>query len=77
MEELVREIFFKCLEYGTNLSYVVNLEERNSRTFEDIERLVDVVKSLLARTLFEWSRIWGFTHCISMFDFLIFASSSL
>ena len=26
MEELVGEIFFKCLEYGTGLSYVVNLE---------------------------------------------------
>ena len=26
MEELVGEIFFKCLEYGAGLSYVVNLE---------------------------------------------------
>ena len=23
------------------------------------------------RTLFEWSRIWGLTHCISLFDFII------
>ena len=27
-------------------------------------------------TLFEWSCIWGFTHCISMSDFLISISSS-
>ena len=40
--------------------------ERNSRMFEDIERPVDLVKSLLVGTLFEWSRIWGFTHCASM-----------
>ena len=25
MEELVGETFFKCLEYGSSLSYVVNL----------------------------------------------------
>ena len=45
-------------------------KERNARTFEETERLVDFVKSLLLRTLFEWSRIWGFTHCHSLFDFL-------
>ena len=52
-------------------------EERSSQTFEDIERLVDLLKSLLAKTLFKWSRIWGFTHSISMFGFLISVSSSL
>ena len=31
--------------------------ECNSCTFDDIERLEDLVKSLLARTLFEWSHI--------------------
>ena len=25
---------------------------------------------LLVGTLFGWSRIWGFTQCISIFDFL-------
>ena len=51
--------------------------ERNSRMFEDIERPVDLVKSLLVGTLFEWSRIWGFTYCTSMSDFLISVSYSL
>ena len=45
-------------------------KERNAQTFEETERLVDCVKSLLLRTLFEWSRIWGFTHCHSLFEFL-------
>ena len=55
-------------------------KERNAghlRTFEDIERPIVLLKSLLARTLFEWSCNWGFTHFISMSDFLIFVSSSL
>ena len=45
-------------------------KECNARTFEETERLVDCVKSLLLRTLFEWSRIWGFTHWHSLFEFL-------
>ena len=45
-------------------------KERNARTFEDINRTVDLLKSLLTRNLFEWSRIWSFTHCTSLSDFL-------
>ena len=51
-------------------------KECNARTFEETERLVDCVKSLLLRTLFEWSRIWGFTHCHSLFELLNFVSLS-
>ena len=32
---------------------------------------------LLVGTLFGWSRIWGFTQCISIFDFLQSVSVSL
>ena len=46
-------------------------KKRNARTFENIERPIDLLKSSLARTLFEWSRIWGLTLCISLFDFII------
>ena len=46
-------------------------KECNAQTFEDIERPIDLLKTSLARTLFEWSRIWGFTHCISLSDFII------
>ena len=44
--------------------------ERNTCTFEDVEKFVDFLKSLLVGTLVGWSRIWGFTQCISIFDFL-------
>ena len=46
-------------------------KERNARTFEDIARPIDMLKNLLARTLFDWSCIWGLTHCSSLSNFLI------
>ena len=52
-------------------------KERNARTFEDIESPIDTLKTLLARTLFEWSRIWGLMHCSFLTDFLISISLSL
>ena len=36
-------------------------KERNAQTFKDTERPIDLLKTLLARTLFEWSRIWRLT----------------
>ena len=44
--------------------------ERNTRTFEDVEKSADFLKFLLVGTLFGWSRIWGFIQCISVFDFV-------
>ena len=52
-------------------------KERTAQTFEDIERPIDMLKNLLARTLFEWSCIWGLAHCSSLSDFLIFVRLSL
>ena len=52
-------------------------KERNAPTFEDIERPIELLKTSLARTLFEWSRIWGLMHCISMSDFLISVRSAI
>ena len=46
-------------------------KELNDQTFKDTECPIDLLKTSLARTLFEWSHIWGFTHCISLSDFLI------
>ena len=66
---------------GTHSSKVWNMvptclmwlvwKERNAQNFEDIERSIDMVKNLMARTLFEWSRIWGLTQCSSLSDFLL------
>ena len=52
-------------------------KERNARTFEDVESPIDKLKTLLARTLFEWSRIWGLTHCSALSDFRNSISLSL
>ena len=45
-------------------------KECNAQTFEPL-------KTSLARTLFEWSRIWGLTHCISLSGFLISLRSAI
>ena len=42
--------------------------ERNTRTYEDVEKSAEFLKSLLVGTLFGWSHIWGFTQ---VFSFLI------
>ena len=70
MEELFGKTVFKYLEYGTSLSDVVNLVGAQTCTFEDFERPLDLLKSLLVGTLFEWSRIRGYTCCTSIFEFL-------
>ena len=44
-------------------------QERNTRTFEDKERTLDHLKSLLFGTLFHWARIWGCMNCISLSKF--------
>lgn len=44
-------------------------KEQNSRIFKDLVKSIDQMKSLLIRTLFDWSRAWGFTHCTLIFDF--------
>ena len=44
-------------------------KEHNSLTFEDREGLLDQLKSLLICTLFDWSHVWGFTHCNYIFEF--------
>ena len=45
-------------------------KEQNTRTFEDVENSVYLLKSLLVGTLFGWSRIGGFTYYIFVFTFL-------
>ena len=45
--------------------------ERNCRSFEDKEKLLDELKVLCHRSLLEWSRCWGFTDCSSLFEFML------
>ena len=79
LEELVWEIPVKYLKYGSRIwaCYMWLLwHEHITHTFEDNERPLDLLKFLLFGTLFQWARIWGFTQCISIYDFLQSASFS-
>ena len=60
-------------------AYLMQLvwKEHNALTFEDIKRPIELLKTLLVRTLFEWSRIWGLTHFISLSGFLISPRSAI
>ena len=44
--------------------------ERNRRTFEDEEKIVVQLLEYCQRTLFEWSRCWGYLDCSTLLDFL-------
>ena len=45
--------------------------KQNTHTFEDKERHLSLLKSLLFGTLFQQARIWGFTQCLSILLFCI------
>ena len=65
-------IWFICLCHQRWLVW----QEHNSRTFEDKERTLNHLKSLLFGSLFLWARIWGCTNCISLSEFLASCSFS-
>ena len=44
--------------------------ERNWRAFEDEEKTVFQLLELCQRTLFDWSRCWGFSDCSTLTDFI-------
>ena len=72
--------------FGKHLSTIWNMvlaclmwlvwHEHNTHTFEDKERTLDHLKSLLFGTLFHWAHIWGCTNCISLSEFLVSISFS-
>jgi hypothetical protein len=45
-------------------------KERNSRTFENVEIAREDMATIFFLTLFEWSRVWWFTHSVSVSDFI-------
>ena len=47
--------------------------ERNWRSFEDTEQSLVQLQALCQKTLFDWSRCWGFLDCSTILEF----SSSL
>ena len=72
--------------FGKHLSTIWNMitaclmwlvwQKHNTRIFEDKERTLDHLKSLLFGTLFNCARIWGCTNCISLSEFLVSISFS-
>ena len=65
--------------FGKHLSITWNMvpaclmwlvcQERNNHIFEDNERPLDLLKSLLFGTVFWWACIWSFMQCISISNF--------
>jgi hypothetical protein len=45
-------------------------KERNQRTFEDVSRLDSQLLEGFIQTLFDWSRVWGFTTSASISVFM-------
>ena len=44
--------------------------ERNRWAFEDEEKSVVQLLEFCQKTLFDWSRCWGFSDCSSLSDFI-------
>ena len=45
--------------------------ERNRQSFEDEGKTVVQLLEFCQRTLFDWSRCWGFLDCSTLMDFLL------
>ena len=50
-------------------------KERNCRTFEDVSSSDSQLLACFASTLFDWSRVWGFTSSSNITDFISSLSS--
>ena len=46
-------------------------QARNNHTFEDIVRSIDLLKPILVGTFFKCGKIWDFTQCTSISEFLL------
>ena len=44
--------------------------EWNRHSFEDTEKTLEDLKDLCQRSLFDWSRYWGFTDCSLLPEFM-------
>jgi hypothetical protein len=49
--------------------------ERNSRIFEDILCSTDQILEKFASSLFDWSRVWGFSTANCVADFIVSLNS--
>ena len=44
--------------------------ERNRHSFEDTEKSLAQLQALCQKTLFDWSRCWGFSDCSTILEFI-------
>ena len=44
--------------------------EQNQQSFEDEGKTMVQLLEICQRTLFDWSRCWGFSDCSSLMDFI-------
>ena len=51
--------------------------ERNRRSFEDTEKSLVQLQALCQKTLFDWSRCWGFLECSTILEFISSLSIAL
>ena len=68
--ELVGEALVSDLEFSSVMHPLVYLEERNLRTFEDLDSSGDQMLASFSVILFDWSRVWGLTTSDSLLSFL-------
>ena len=66
-----------CLGDSSDIWNIVHLclmwtvwRKRNSRIFKDKEKYERQLLDGFATSLFEWSRVWGFTSSIYVLDFI-------
>ena len=78
----VKDLFFGWRNwFGKHHSDIWNLAplclmwivwlECNSRTFEDMQCSTDQLLEKFVSSLFDWSRVWGFTTAVSVADFIV------
>ena len=51
--------------------------EKNRRSFEDTEKSLVQLQALCLKTLFDWSRCWGFSDCSTILEFISSLSIAL
>ena len=51
--------------------------ERNRHSFEDTEKSLVQLQALCQKTLFDWSRCWGFLDCSTILEFISSLSIAL
>ena len=51
--------------------------ERNRHSFEDTKKSLVQLQALCQKTLFDWSRCWGFSECSTILEFISSLSIAL